>query len=638
MNILIISIRALGDVLRTTFIAQALRDKYRGRDPKIFWITDKKAIPLFINNPYVDFVISKENKDKIKNVPFDLVINLEAEDEESLKFVSSLKRKKIIGAFLNEKGKVNYTPESAPWFDMSLISKLGLKKADFLKKKNKKTHRQIMAEMIEIPNFKKYEPFLRLTKKQREIAQEFLRRHNLSRTDLVVGINTGAADRWPKALSIKKTAKLIDQIYKKYNAKILLFGGLNEIERNEEVHKHSRSPIIDAGCGNDLFEFPALISVCSLFITTDSLGLHIALGLKRRTICLIGPTSPSEISMYGIGEKAIAKSKEVCTYRKATKKCMEKISLAQIMNLIDKLTKQKITLLITAFKEPETISKAIESAINQKTSKKYDILVSAPDKETLSIAKKYAKKHKNLRIYQDPGKGKSYALNLIFDKINTDVLMLTDGDISISDNSVEEIANLFLDPEIGCATGRPTPLENKKTKYGYWANFLFEAAHRWRKYAASNNSFLECSGYLFVFRKNKINKIPLDVAEDTVIPYYFWEKGYKIGYAENARAYVKNVGSWKDWIKQKKRTSKAHETLNKYVDIKTTPRAKTFLNEAKGARWALRYPSDIKQIIWTAELIFARLYMWSSVFLETKMKNHHYQDAWERAESTKHFG
>jgi len=87
MNILIISVGALGDVLRTTFIAQALKEKHK--NSKIFWITDKKAKPLFLNNPHVDFVIPYENKEKLKQTQFDLIINLE-ENEESCTFVCFL--------------------------------------------------------------------------------------------------------------------------------------------------------------------------------------------------------------------------------------------------------------------------------------------------------------------------------------------------------------------------------------------------------------------------------------------------------------------------------------------------------------------------------------------------------------------
>ncbi len=517
---------------------------------------------------------------------------------------------------------------------MSRISKFENKKADILKKENKKTHRQIISEMVGIENYKKYEPFLRLTDRQRKIAQEFSKKHGLLNSDLIIGINTGSADRWPKALPVKKTAGLIDEIYKKYKAKILLFGGPAEIKRNKEILKLVKSPTIDTGCGNNLVEFPALISVCNLVITTDSLGLHVALALKRKTICLIGPTSPSEIDMCGLGEKVIAGSKEVCSY-KTESDCMEKISLHEIEEKIKKILEQKITLLITAFKEPKTIEKAIQNAINQKTSREYEIIVSAPDSETLEAAEKYQKKNKNLRIFKDSGKGKSYALNLIFQKINTDILILTDGDVFISDNVVENFSNLFLNPEIGCASGRPIPLEKKDTLFGYWANFLFDSAHKLRQTAFEQNKFIECSGYLFAFKKEFIHKIPLDVAEDAIIPYFFWQKGYKIGYSSESKVYVKNADNWKDWIAQKTRTSKAHETLKKYVDIKTTPRVKTFKTEVGGLVQLFIYPKNFKQFGWAVLLGLSRAYMWAKVFYDTKFKKANYQDAWKRVESTK---
>ena len=122
---------------------------------------------------------------------------------------------------------------------------------------------------------------------------------------------------------------------------------------------------------------------------------------------------------------------------------MYKINIEEIMNKLENLLSQKISLLITAFKEPN-ISKAIESAMNQKTRYEYDIIISAPDKDTLDIARKYAKIDKRIKIFQDPGKGKSYALNLLFNKIGTDIFILTDGDVWINDTAITEIANLFL--------------------------------------------------------------------------------------------------------------------------------------------------------------------------------------------------
>jgi cellulose synthase/poly-beta-1,6-N-acetylglucosamine synthase-like glycosyltransferase len=156
-----------------------------------------------------------------------------------------------------------------------------------------------------------------------------------------------------------------------------------------------------------------------------------------------------------------------------------------------------------------------------------------------------------------------------------------------------------------------------------------------RKLAFETGSFLECSGYLFAFRGDGSIKIPLDTAEDTVIPYYFWEKGYTIGYAENARVYVKNVNNWKDWVKQKVRTAKAHETLEKYVDIKTTPRVKSFRTELQGIFSLISYPQNFIEAYWSFLLAFSRLYMWLIVFYNSKLKKINFIDNWERIESTK---
>lgn len=295
----------------------------------------------------------------------------------------------------------------------------------------------------------------------------------------------------------------------------------------------------------------------------------------------------------------------------------------------------KTTLIITSFKEPKTIGNAISAALNQDTKVNYEIIVSAPDEETLGVARKYAVKNKKLKIFKDPGKGKSFALNLLFNKVKTDILILTDGDVFLNKIAIKEITNLFEDPKIGCVTGRPIPVEDRKTKYGYWANFLFDSAHKIRKDSYSKGKFIECSGYLFAFRKKEIDQIPLDVAEDSVIPYYFIQRGYSIGYAEKAEVYVRNVDNWSDWVKQKIRTSKAHETLSKYVDTNKVKRVKSFSNESKGIFSLISYPKNLKEFWWSIELAFARLYMWMMVFWDTKAKSKHYGDNWERVESTK---
>jgi len=292
----------------------------------------------------------------------------------------------------------------------------------------------------------------------------------------------------------------------------------------------------------------------------------------------------------------------------------------------------KTSLIITAFKEPQ-VETAILAALNQNTNYKYDIIVSAPDKETEEIIKKYLK----VKLFKDPGKGKSFALNLLFKKIKSDILILTDGDVFISENAIEEILKKFKDEKVGCVTGRPVAI-NKKTKMiDYFSNLLLDAgAHKIRQLNYKKNKFIECTGYLFAIRNGIIKENPhLDVAEDSIIPYLIWKKGYRIAYAEKALVYVKYPSTLKDFIKQRKRAGVgSHSKLDFYYP--DFPRVKTFKNEIlKGTLWALSYPKNIKEFFWTLTLFPIRLYIWFIYYFEAKFKKKYYKDGWDRINSTK---
>ena len=287
-----------------------------------------------------------------------------------------------------------------------------------------------------------------------------------------------------------------------------------------------------------------------------------------------------------------------------------------------------ISIIITSFNDPN-LEKAIISILDQKINYKYELIVVAPDKEAEKLSKKY-----KIKYFKDPGIGKSYALNLLLKTLKSEILILTDGDVYLNNNSINEIMELFKDEKIGVVTGRVVSLNKKDDMLGYWSNLLADnGAHKIRKKLFKQGKFLECSGYLFAFR-NKIKEFPLDVAEDTIIPYMFYIKNYKIGYAEKAIVYVKNPDNFKDWLKQRKRTAKAHETLLKYYP--NLPRVKSFWNEIKfGFFAALSYPKTIKEMYWTILLFFARAYMWILTLIESKLLKKQYQDAWERVHSTK---
>jgi len=340
-NILIIKLAAIGDVLRTTSILEGLKEKYP--NCKISWLTKPEAYPILKNNPLIDTIILSEKvpqSDQNLKKSFDLIISLD-EDPEICRTISTIPHKKLIGAFFKD-NNVNYTEDSREWFDMGLASRFGKEKADILKKENKKTYQEIICDIL---NINKGNLILNLDKESKKFAENFAKKNNLSDSDTIIGLNTGAGKRWPlKKLSIEKTANLASTLSKELNVKILLFGGPEEKERNSRILALANQHIIDTDCSNSLIEFSALINLCDLVITSDSLAMHIAVALNKKLIAFFGPTSSCEIDIYGNGEKISADIECFCCYKKECSKtpsCMDKISVESIICSAKELLSQK---------------------------------------------------------------------------------------------------------------------------------------------------------------------------------------------------------------------------------------------------------------------------------------------------------
>lgn len=291
-----------------------------------------------------------------------------------------------------------------------------------------------------------------------------------------------------------------------------------------------------------------------------------------------------------------------------------------------------ISIIITAWEEPEEVKECLNHFTNQKNLEEdWEILITAPDEPTKKEITKYIKRYpKKIKFFLQPReKGKNEMLNLLIKEAKGEILIFSDGDIIVNDVAVSEIVKEYQNPKIGAATGKILPKNSRKNMLGYWAHLLTYGANRIRKERYKKQQFLECSGYLYSIKKKLIEKIPLDVAEDSIMPLIIWDKGYKIAYVENAIGWVSYPENLKKWVSQKIRCAKSHELLDKYGGEKV--RMKTFKNEVlKGTYWALTYPQNLKEFYWTILLFIMRLKVWKEFFIETKLKNKHYGETWDK--------
>ena len=278
-----------------------------------------------------------------------------------------------------------------------------------------------------------------------------------------------------------------------------------------------------------------------------------------------------------------------------------------------------ISIIITSYKESKTIGRAIECFINQNI-KDYELIVIAPDKETLDAAKKY-----KVKIIKDKGKGKPAALNLAFSKAKGSILILSDGDVFVENNSIYELLKKFK-KDVGAVSGRPISLNKRNNMLGYWSHLLTDAAHNARK----KKKIIECTGYLYAIRNLKL-RIPENIlSEDGYLSHLIHSKGYEVEYAPDAKVYVKYPDNFKDWILQKKRSAGG------YTQIKNNfKNSRSFSKESAGIFFALNYAKNLKELIWTIMLILARLYLWIIILKDLKLKKEKFKETWKRVESTK---
>jgi len=86
-----------------------------------------------------------------------------------------------------------------------------------------------------------------------------------------------------------------------------------------------------------LRHFAAVINQCHGLVTSDSLAMHFGIALAKKIVAFFGPTSPSEIELYGLGTKMYPKIDcLVCYKKKCDKKpnCLDLLSVDNIFRAV----------------------------------------------------------------------------------------------------------------------------------------------------------------------------------------------------------------------------------------------------------------------------------------------------------------
>lgn len=287
---------SLGDVLRTTVILNYLRND------DVTWLVDEKAYPLLEGNLLIRriLIFNLESVLQLGRERFDTVINLE-KGPGICAFSDSVNAWRRFGFRFDSDQGVAHAYDGA---EKVLSLCLDLEK----KKGNLKFWQDALAAMI--------------GQEWKESEEYILGYKPSSKEKYDLGFNWAVGNKWPNKIWPKKHwEKLSTLVSKKYSVSW------------------------QKGLSN-LYEYMDWINSCRLIISNDSLGMHLAIALRKKVIVLFGPTSSQEVCLYGRGIKLLPEAAYNCIpcldFNCIQKRrCMEFISPQEVRSAIVKLLPKK---------------------------------------------------------------------------------------------------------------------------------------------------------------------------------------------------------------------------------------------------------------------------------------------------------
>lgn len=278
---------SLGDVLRTTPLLHLFRDDH------VTWLTDARAAALLPGKPYIDEVLTygPDTWRELAGREFDQVINLECDDRLA-DILSGVKYGKWFG-FPIWTARILKHHDTADDVKDGLLA--GLQQG--------KTWPEVLFQMAGAEYHG--EPMVLGGPRSSVITHD-------------IGMNFKVGPKWPvKAWPDEMWKELGERIQGKYTI---------------EFQQHL----------NDLNGYIDWVSRCKLLVTSDSLGMHIAMALGKKTVALFGPTSFETIPLTDDCIFLHSEPRLACQpcYRPECdrgQECMKNIRVGQVVEAIEQL-------------------------------------------------------------------------------------------------------------------------------------------------------------------------------------------------------------------------------------------------------------------------------------------------------------
>lgn len=252
---------------------------------------------------------------------------------------------------------------------------------------------------------------------------------------------------------------------------------------------------------------------------------------------------------------------------------------------IDPTYEPEVTLFIAAYNEKDYVAAKMKNslALDYPKDKLHIVWVTdGSDDGTPDLLKGYP----NTTVHHlDARNGKIGAMNRGMDFVKTPIVIFSDANTNLGNESIRRIVNLFSTPTVGCVSGEKRIIEKESdVASGAGEGIYWKYESTLKKWDAELYSVVGAAGELFAIRTELYRHVEKDtLLDDFIISLRVAQDGYTIQYDPEAYAIETASANVKEELKRKVRISAG--------GIQSIVRLRSLLNVFKYGTLSFQYIS-----------------------------------------------
>ncbi|QGY45689.1 glycosyltransferase [Maribellus comscasis] len=217
----------------------------------------------------------------------------------------------------------------------------------------------------------------------------------------------------------------------------------------------------------------------------------------------------------------------------------------------------EVTLFVAAYNEKDYVDEKVKNSFSlnyPKEKVKHVWVTDGSDDGTPDLLRKYA----GVEVYHlDERGGKIGAMNRGMQFVKTPIVIFSDGNTNLGEDSIREMVNLFRNPKVGCVSGEKRIYsKDADAAAGAGEGLYWKYESTLKKWDAELYSVVGAAGELFAIRTELWQEVEKDtLLDDFIISLRVAMSGHTIQYNPNAYAIETASANVKEELKRKVRIS-----------------------------------------------------------------------------------